>query len=115
VILPALRSALANLIENAAEASPADAAVDVGVDADGEEVVVVIRDHGPGLPEDVRRRLFSPHVTTKPEGSGMGIYLSRQLIESIHGGKLEIGDDPGGGTVATVRIPGHPPAPREKE
>lgn len=113
VILPALRAALANLVENAAEASPADRAMEVEVRGDGEDAVVVIRDHGPGLPEEVRQRLYTPHVTTKPEGSGMGIYLSRQLIEGIHGGKLDIGDDPGGGTVVTVRIPRQPPVPRE--
>ncbi|MBP7866416.1 MAG: HAMP domain-containing histidine kinase [Acidobacteria bacterium] len=114
VILPALRPALANLVENAAEASPADRAVEVEVGEDGEDAVIVIRDHGPGLPGEVRRRLYAPHVTTKPEGSGMGIYLSRQLIEGIHGGKLDIGDDPGGGTVVTVRIPRQFPGPGEK-
>ena len=100
-----MRAALANLIENATEVSPEEAPVLVTVSVEGLETAVRIVDSGPGLPEDVRERLFSPHVTTKVGGSGMGLFLARQLVVGMHGGSLEIEDGEDGGTVATMRLP----------
>ena len=105
VVPGGVRAAIANLVENATEVSPAGEAVVVGVERDGDEAVIRVVDRGPGLPEEVRQRLFAPHVTTKVGGSGMGLFLARQLIEGMHGGRLEIEDGDGGGTVAAVRLP----------
>ncbi len=105
VVPGAVRAAIANLVENATEVSPAGEAVVVSLERDGDEAVIRVVDRGPGLPEEVRRRLFAPHVTTKVGGSGMGLFLARQLIEGMHGGRLEIEDGEGGGTVAAVRLP----------
>ena len=105
VVPGALRAALANLVENAAEASPVGQPVVVGIKRQGEEALVTVIDRGPGLTDDVRRRLFSPHVTTKVGGSGMGLFLARQLIVGMHGGRLEVGDGEDGGTVASVFLP----------
>jgi signal transduction histidine kinase len=105
VVPGAMRAALANLIENAVQCSPPDTAVDVAVAADDGEVRVSIRDHGPGLPAEVQERLFSPHVSTRAEGAGMGLFLARQLVVGMNGGALRLEDAPGGGTVATVAVP----------
>jgi len=105
VVPGAVRAALANLVENATEVSPAGEAVVVGLKRDGDEAVITVVDRGPGLPEEVRRRLFAPHVTTKVGGSGMGLFLAQQLIEGMNGGRLEIEDGDDGGTVAAVRLP----------
>jgi signal transduction histidine kinase len=101
----AVRAALANLVENAVQASPAQQAVEVTIAERDRDVVVSIADRGPGLPEEVRQRLFAPHVTTRIGGSGMGLFLARQLVVGMHGGRLEIADRDGGGTVASVRLP----------
>lgn len=105
VVVPALRAALANLLDNAVEASPAGTTVSVTVGSEEGAVRVNILDRGAGLPEEVRARLGAPHVTTKPGGSGMGLYLARQLVEGAHGGTLHFSDAPGGGTEVVVRIP----------
>ena len=105
VVPGAVRAALANLVENATEVSPTGEAVIVGVARDGDEAVIRVVDRGPGLPEEVRQRLFTPHVTTKVDGSGMGLFLAQQLIEGMHGGRLEIVDGNDGGTVAAIRLP----------
>jgi signal transduction histidine kinase len=105
VVATALRSALANLVENAAEVATVEEPVEVEVRHEGDRGVVTVRDHGPGLPEHVRRRLFEPHVTTKVGGSGMGLFLARQLIVGMHGGALEIDDHPEGGTIAVMKLP----------
>ncbi len=104
VVPTALRAALANLLENAVQASPRDADVAVTVRGDSERAEVTLHDQGPGLPSEVRQRLFAPHVTTKVGGSGMGLFLARQLVVSMHGGTLEVEDAPQGGTVVTVAL-----------
>ncbi len=105
VVPGAVRAALANLIENATEVSPEGEPVEVKVATENGHAVVSIVDGGPGLPEAVRERLFSPHVTTKVGGSGMGLFLARQLVVGMHGGSLAIVDGADGGTVATMRLP----------
>jgi signal transduction histidine kinase len=105
VVPTALRAALANLVENAVEASPPGAGVEVEVVAVGTGAEVRVRDRGPGLPEAVRARLFQPHVTTKVEGAGMGLFLARALVVGLCGGRLEIADADGGGTVAAAAFP----------
>ena len=104
----ALRAALANLVENACQASPPGAAVQVTVERRDGEVVLSVRDLGPGLPEEVRNRLFQPHVTTRTGGSGMGLFLARQLVEGAHGGRLTVADAAGGGTEAVIVLPADP-------
>ncbi len=85
-------------------------------------VVVRIVDRGPGLPDEVRARLFEPFVTTRPvgEGTGLGLYTSQRIAHEI-GGSLAIEDAAGGGTVAVLTLPAGgkaidreppPPAPR---
>jgi signal transduction histidine kinase len=104
VVPGAVRAALANLIENATEVSPDGEPVEVMISVEDREAVVSIVDGGPGLPDAVRERLFSPHVTTKVGGSGMGLFLARQLVVGMHGGTLEMVDRTDGGTVATIRL-----------
>ncbi len=104
VVASALRAALANLLENALEALPATGPVEVRVGRRDELAVVTVADRGPGLDEAVRARLFSPHVTTKSGGAGMGLFLARQLVVGMHGGRLEVAARDGGGTVATVLL-----------
>jgi len=105
VVATAVRAALANLLENASDVTPDGAPVTVEVRRENDLGVVSIRDRGPGLPEDVRQRLFEPHVTTKVGGSGMGLFLARQLVVGMHGGILEVEDHPDGGTIAVVKLP----------
>ena len=104
VVPTALRAAVANLVENAVEASTGSEPVDVTVGGDGGEALIAVADRGPGLPQAVRDRLYSPHVTTKQGGSGMGLFLAQRLIVGMHDGRLEVTDRPGGGTVAEVRL-----------
>jgi signal transduction histidine kinase len=106
----ALRAAIGNLVENAVQAAPEGTSVRVAVSAGPDGAEVVVRDQGPGLPAEVRERLFSPHVTTKVGGSGMGLFLARQLVVSMHGGRLDVVDAEGGGTEARVWLgPGAAP------
>jgi len=82
---------LLNLLLNAAQALPEDTSstneVSVRVEHDDDFVWVVVKDTGLGMTEDVKKRIFDPFFTTKPKGIGMGLSISRGIIEA-HGGHL---------------------------
>jgi two-component system sensor kinase FixL len=67
-------------------------------------VEIEVRDTGPGLDEQVARRLFEPFVTTKPSGIGIGLSICRTIVEA-HEGKLWASDNPGGGTIFHLTLP----------
>ena len=70
-------------------------------------VLIKIADNGPGMSEQVRRRLFDPFFTTKPEGkgTGLGLAISHQIITETHGGRLECLSTLGKGTEFVIQIP----------
>ncbi len=71
---------------------------------EGDEVILEVEDNGPGIPEETARRLFEPFFTTKDEGMGLGLPLSRSIVEA-HGGHLRYQARPGGGSIFTIHLP----------
>jgi signal transduction histidine kinase len=65
-------------------------------------------DSGPGIPDDVREKIFTPFFTTKARGTGLGLPTAKRLVEAHHG-TIDIACPPGGGTHVTVRLPLHQP------
>ncbi|RMH17801.1 MAG: sensor histidine kinase, partial [Gemmatimonadetes bacterium] len=105
----ALGRVLRNLVVNALEAAevhsgPDGARVHVALAADDEAVVVTVDDNGPGVPPELRDDIWSPDVTTKRRGTGLGLALVRQTVLH-HGGTVHVGEAPGGGARFTVRLP----------
>jgi len=100
-----VKQILINLVQNAIEASPSNSnvAIDLRTDDVG-GARVEIRDHGPGIAEEVRARLFEPGATTKERGTGLGLALARGLARQ-HGGDLGLKSLPAGGCVATLVLP----------
>ncbi len=96
-----LRRAFANLLRNASEAMRGRGAIDVAVSRDGTGIVVTIADHGPGIPDELRQRVFEPYFTTKQDGTGLGLALVRQTVEA-HSGTITVADTPGGGATFSV-------------
>ncbi|MGC1273530.1 MAG: ATP-binding protein [Planctomycetaceae bacterium] len=87
-----LEQVFRNLFENAIAACPESVRVEVNC-AEGAwrgepAVTVAVRDNGPGLSDDARARLFEPFFTTKPRGTGLGLSLSRRILEAHHGDLL---------------------------
>jgi signal transduction histidine kinase len=96
-----LRRAFANLYRNAAEAMHGTGRIDVSVGDGIGGPTVIIADHGPGIPDDMRHRIFEPYFTTKPDGTGLGLALVRQTIET-HRGIVALSETPGGGATFTI-------------
>ena len=103
-----LRRAFANLLRNASEAMKGQGAIDVTVTGDGRGIAITIADHGPGVPDDLRQRVFEPYFTTKSDGTGLGLALVRQTLEA-HRGTIALTATPGGGATFAIVFP-PPPA-----
>lgn len=67
------------------------------------EVLVTVEDRGPGIPEEIARRIFEPFFSTKPEGTGMGLAICRSIVE-MHDGRLWAANSPQGGAVFQFTI-----------
>ena len=112
-----LGQVVTNLVQNAIEAVPEGTGrVQLRGRVEGSELVLQVKDNGPGIPDDVQQRLFTPFFTTKGPGRGMGLGLtiSRRVIQSM-GGTLQFASAAGQGTEFTVRLPLRHPAPLAPE
>lgn len=78
--------------------------LDTGVDAARSRVAITVQDSGPGLSEATRAALFQPFFTTRRDGNGLGLWISRGLLER-YGGTLQAGNRAGGGAVFTIELP----------
>jgi signal transduction histidine kinase len=99
-----LRQAVLNLIKNGLEALAQGGVLTVTTRLAGDSVIIAVSDTGSGIQPEVGRRLFEQFFTTKPQGTGLGLYISRQIVEE-HGGELQWSSEPGAGATFTVHLP----------
>lgn len=99
-----LVEALLNLIVNAVEAMPRGGVLTLKSALEEASVVVRVEDTGTGIPAEVRAQLFAPFFTTKAQGTGLGLSVSREIVLR-HGGDLAVESREGEGTCFTVRLP----------
>ncbi len=99
---PALRAALLNLLNNAADASPN--AMDILLDWNEKHIVLEIHDHGPGLTPEAAARAGSAFFTTKQEGRGLGLFLANATLDRM-GGSVRLFNREGGGATTEVTLP----------
>jgi signal transduction histidine kinase len=106
-----LQQVIANLVDNAHKYDRDGGVVEIDVTRDDGDVVISVRDHGPGIPPGIRQRVADKffrgdaHHRNGVTGTGLGLYISRRLILGM-GGTLTLGEPEfGAGTVATVRLP----------
>jgi len=102
---PALRAALLNLLNNAADASPQEINIEAHWDADN--FTLKIHDHGKGLTPEAAARAGSAFFTTKKEGRGLGLLLANATVERM-GGKVRLFNREGGGATTEVILPLQP-------
>ncbi len=100
-----LEQAMMHLVQNAIDASPADAPVRIAYAARGDEAAIDIVDQGCGMSADfVRNRLFQPFASTKETGFGVGAFEARALVAAM-GGRIEVESREGAGTRFTLLLP----------
>ena len=102
-----LQQVLMNLMMNAQQAMEGQpGTVTVRTRRTGERIEIVVRDDGPGIPEENRRKLFEPFFTTKPTGQGTGLGLSVSFgIIQDHRGEISVESEVGQGTDFVIRLP----------
>lgn len=103
-----MSQALANLIVNAIRYAPQGTPIMVAAHRKGDELRIEIRDHGPGIPPSDRQRIFDKFFRGQSAngtpGSGLGLAIARSLV-TLHGGRLEYEDNPGGGAAFVTSLP----------
>jgi signal transduction histidine kinase len=107
----ALSQVWTNLIDNAADASPNGAKIEIATWSEPGWLVVCIGDHGTGIPPEVLPRIFEPFFTTKPQGSGtgLGLEIAHRIVTQKFGGTIEVQSQPGD-TRFIVHLPLKTPA-----
>jgi len=104
-----IEQVLANLVDNAIEASTGarpdqSAHVQIVVEPVGTDLRIAVRDHGPGIPAEIRGDLFAPFKTTKTRGVGLGLAVARRIVEA-HGGRIATDTIDGDGAQISVTLP----------
>ncbi len=101
-----LQKAIMYLLNNAAEAMDGVGRIEVRVRAEPESIVISVKDSGPGMSEEVRKRVFDPFYTTKSagKGTGLGLAITWQIVRQNHG-TIEVKSGAGVGTVFEVSLP----------
>lgn len=95
---------LHNLIRNGADSMQQGGAMQLKTGREGERVSLVFTDSGCGIPPDILERLFDPFFTTKPDGTGLGLAVSKKIIDD-HGGTIEVHSVVGKGTEFKILLP----------
>jgi PAS domain S-box-containing protein len=99
-----LRRALLNLVQNAAEAMPQGGIVTLAGQPSADQVQLQVRDTGSGIPAERLTQIFEPLHTTKPGGTGLGLYIVQQII-TAHSGQVTVASVEGQGTTVTLMLP----------
>ena len=99
-----LRQVLQNLISNAVAATADGGEIEIGSRIEGDRLRLTVVDSGPGIPAKDVEKIFEPLYTTKPDGLGLGLTISRTIVERL-GGTLSARNVPGRGAAFTVELP----------
>jgi PAS domain S-box-containing protein len=99
-----LQLAVQNVLMNATQALNGSGTIHVGIARDGGNWTISVADSGPGMPPDVKAKVFEPFFTTRSRGTGLGLPIARRVLEA-HGGGIVIDTPPAGGTVVSMSLP----------
>jgi len=99
-----LRIVFHNLLVNSAHAMQGRGSIHVTVSSTDGACRVAVADEGPGIPPDIRAKIFTPFFTTKSRGTGLGLSTAKRLVEA-HQGTISVDCPPGGGTIVVVQLP----------
>jgi len=94
-----------NLVRNAVQAcEKMGGEVIIGFKEESESLILSVKDTGPGIPENIRNKIFTPYFTTRDKGTGLGLSIVHQIVEEF-GGRIEVFSPEGGGAEFRVKIP----------
>lgn len=100
-----LKQVILNLVKNAIDAMEEGGRLVIAQTLSGGQIDITIRDNGCGIPEENRERIFSPFFTTKKHGTGLGLNISKSIIEEHEGGAMTMTSEVGKGTTFKITLP----------
>jgi len=100
-----LKQVIINIVRNAVQALEGKGRVTISSFQTAQQVGFTIKDNGPGIPENVLKRIFEPFYSTKSRGSGLGMAICKQIVDQ-HRGTIRIESKVGSGTSVKITIPG---------
>jgi signal transduction histidine kinase len=103
-----LRQVIANVVVNAAEATPPSGTITIDARANEGQATLTIADDGAGIAPEMMGQVFEPFVTTKPHGTGLGLSIAHAIVDA-HGGRISIESSPQAGTLVSLQLPLSPP------
>jgi len=101
----ALRVALSNILLNALQATPPGGEVTIRQSTEGGDLVICVQDGGPGIPDDLRQRVWEPFFTTKQRGTGLGLAIVRKRMQEAGGTARLLSRVNGSGARFELRVP----------
>jgi len=99
-----LKETISNLIDNAIQAIESNGMVEIRIASDEDSATVTLTDDGPGIPREIRDKIFTPFYSSKPSGTGLGLALARKVI-NLHKGTISFHPGTPGGTECRIRLP----------
>ena len=99
-----MKRALLNVLVNATQHAGPGGRVGVEVSRQGSRIRLDVCDTGPGIPKEARERVFEMFYTTRPQGTGLGLFLARTAVEK-NGGTLVVAEPDGGGARLRMEFP----------
>jgi signal transduction histidine kinase len=99
-----IRAMIHTLVVNAVEASDEQQTVSVFVSQQNDAVQVQVLDQGTGLDPQIEAQLFKPHITSKPEGAGMGLYIAKRICQLHYHGDIQLSENSPKGCIATLTL-----------
>jgi signal transduction histidine kinase len=99
-----LKQAVLNIVVNAIEAMPAGGELRLESSSTGDTAEIRVSDTGPGIPPDLREKIFRLYFTTKQRGSGIGLAMAFRIVQ-LHDGTIDFTSEPGKGTAFFIRLP----------
>jgi signal transduction histidine kinase len=99
-----IRQVLLNLITNGYDSMPAGGVLDVSVRPAGDSAQITVTDSGIGMDEETKANIFTPFFTTKARGTGLGLAVTKRVVEA-HGGTISVQSTPSVGSSFTVTVP----------
>ncbi|MDH3595221.1 MAG: HAMP domain-containing histidine kinase, partial [Rhodospirillales bacterium] len=110
---PNLQQVLLNLMNNSIRAMPEGGTLAFRSCRENNSLVMEVEDSGVGIPKEHRRHLFDPFFTSRPNGTGLGLWVTYQLVQRMHG-TIQVESEPGQGSLFRVRLPLESDAVAEK-
>ena len=105
-----LRRAVLNLVQNGLEAMAPGGTLTLRGRGTADAVAIQVQDTGGGIPADQMEQIFEPLHTTKPGGTGLGLYIVQEIVQA-HGGQVTVASVEGQGTTFTLTLPRATPPP----